>query len=141
MSSNLDKMTVFRAKDSVDKFSVIFDVSTEPLPQFSYQSSGYNIEGIVKYAEVGGKSKTEIDYPWMVMLNNLNEELNLKFSNTNKNPSAVLCLKITRDVNDVLFYVLTFGMHTSRFINTDKLVNDFGIKVAMNICDHNNLKK
>ncbi|HHX8296475.1 TPA: DUF6119 family protein, partial [Vibrio diabolicus] len=141
MSSNLDKMTVFRAKPSVKSFAAIFDISTEPLPRFTYQSNGYEVEGIVKYADVGGTSKTEADYPWMVMLNNLSEDLNLKFSNTNKSPSAVLCLKITRDVDDILFYILTFGMHTSRFINSDKLVNDFGIKVAMNICDHNNLKK
>ncbi|HFQ4916771.1 TPA: DUF6119 family protein [Vibrio vulnificus] len=141
MSSNLDKMTIFRAKPSVKSFAAIFDISTEPLPRFTYQSNGYEIEGIVKYADVGGTSKTEADYPWMVMLNNLSEDLNLKFSNTNKSPSAVLCLKITRDVDDILFYILTFGMHTSRFINSDKLVNDFGIKVAMNICDHNNLKK
>lgn len=141
MSSKLDKMTIFRAKDSVNSFSAIFDISTEPLPRFSYQSNGYEIEGIIKYADVGGTSKTEADYPWMVMLNNLSEDINLEFSNTNKSPSAVLCLKITRDVEDILFYVMTFGMHTSRFINTDKLVNDFGIKVAMNICDHNNLRK
>ncbi|CAK1970473.1 DUF6119 family protein [Vibrio crassostreae] len=141
MSSKLDKMTIFRAKDSVNSFSAIFDISTEPLPRFSYQSNGYEIEGLIKYADVGGTSKTEADYPWMVMLNNLSEDINLEFSNTNKSPSAVLCLKITRDVQDILFYVLTFGMHTSRFINSDKLVNDFGIKVAMNICDHNNLRK
>nr|WP_048669398.1 DUF6119 family protein [Vibrio crassostreae] len=134
-------MTIFRAKDSVNSFSAIFDISTEPLPRFSYQSNGYEIEGLIKYADVGGTSKTEADYPWMVMLNNLSEDINLEFSNTNKSPSAVLCLKITRDVQDILFYVLTFGMHTSRFINSDKLVNDFGIKVAMNICDHNNLRK
>lgn len=141
MSSNLDKMTIFRAKDSVKSFSAIFDISTEPLPRFTYQSSGYEIEGIVKYANVGGKLKTQADYPWMVMLNSLSDNLNLTFSNTNISPSAVLCLKITRDVNNVIFYVLTFGMHTSRFINTDKLVSDFGIKVAMNICDQENLKK
>ncbi|TCN89786.1 uncharacterized protein (TIGR04141 family) [Vibrio crassostreae] len=99
------------------------------------------LRGLIKYSDVGGTSKTEADYPWMVMLNNLSEDINLEFSNTNKSPSAVLCLKITRDVQDILFYVLTFGMHTSRFINSDKLVNDFGIKVAMNICDHNNLRK
>ncbi|WP_216610404.1 DUF6119 family protein [Vibrio coralliilyticus] len=140
MSSNLDKMTIFRAKSSVKSFAAIFDIPTEPLPRFTYQSNGYEIEGIVKYADVGGTSKTEADYPWMVMINNLSEDLNLKFSNANKSPSAVLCLKIIRDV-DTLFYVLTFGMHTSRFINSDRLVNDFGIKVAMNICDHNNLRK
>ncbi len=141
MSSNLEKMTIFKAKPSVNSFSAIFDISTEPLPRFTYQSNGYEVEGIVKYADVGGKSKTENDYPWMVMLNNLSEDLNLEFSNTNKSPSAILCLKITRDVDDILFYILTFGMHTSRFINSDKLVNDFGIKVAMNICDQNNLRK
>ncbi|CCN70164.1 DUF6119 family protein [Vibrio nigripulchritudo] len=140
MNNSLDKMTIFRAKDSVKSFAAIFDISTEPLPQFTYKSNGYEVEGIIKYADVGGVSKTEADYPWMVMLNNLSEDINLKFSNTNKSPSAVLSLKITRE-DDVLFYVLTFGMHTSRFINTDKLVNDFGIKVAMNICDHNNLRK
>ncbi|PMN89729.1 DUF6119 family protein, partial [Enterovibrio norvegicus] len=141
MSDNLEKMTIFRAKDSVKRFSAIFNVPTEPLPQFSYRTKGVDIEGIIKYAVVGGSSKTEADYPWMVALNNISDNLKLKFSAKNKSPSAVLCLKISRNSNDALFYVLTFGMHTSRFINKDKLVNDFGIKVAMNICDHQNLKK
>ena len=54
MSSNLDKMTIFRAKPSVKNFSAIFDISTEHLPRFTYQSNGYEVEGIVKYADVGG---------------------------------------------------------------------------------------
>jgi uncharacterized protein (TIGR04141 family) len=138
--SKLERMTIFRAKDSVDKFSAIFDLTTENLPQFSYKSGSYDISGVIKYCEVGGDKKTELDYPWMSMVNNLSEEFNFKFSTKNKTPSAVIGIKIKKD-DEEFYFLLTFGMHTSRFINTDKLVNDFGIKVAMNICDQNNLKK
>lgn len=143
MSVNkLDKMTIFRAKKSVKSFSEIFDVTTKNLDVFKFKSEGDLVEGIVKYSEVGGIKKTQDDYLWMAMVNELSEDINLKFSSINKTPSAVVGIKITKQPsNDVLFFLLTFGMHTSRFINIDKLVNDFGIKVAMNICDPENLRK
>ncbi|WP_277054322.1 DUF6119 family protein [Pseudoalteromonas marina] len=140
--NKLDKMTIFRAKKAVKAFSEIFDVTTKTLDSFKFKSEENLVEGIVKYSEVGGVKKTQDDYPWMAMVNELSEDINLKFSSTNKTPSAVVGIKITKQPsNDVLFFLLTFGMHTSRFINIDKLVNDFGIKVAMNICDPENLRK
>ena len=138
--SKLERMTIFRAKDSVDRFSELFDLTTEHLPQFSYKSENHDINGIIKYCEVGGDKKTELDYPWMSMVNSLSDDFNFKFSTQNKTPSAVLGINIKNDDKE-LYFLITFGMHTSRFINTDKLVNDFGIKVAMNICDQNQLKK
>lgn len=134
-------MTIFRAKDSVDKFSAIFDLTTESLPQFSYKSRNNDVSGVVKYCEVGGDKKTELDYPWMNMINGLSDKFHFTFKTINKNPSAVIGIKITKDDGKDVYFLITFGMHTSRFINTDKLVNDFGIKIAMNICDQNNLKK
>jgi uncharacterized protein (TIGR04141 family) len=126
----------------VNKFSVLFDITTSTLDSFSFESNGSLIEGVIKYSEVGGKRKTQRDYPWMSMVNGLSNDINFKFSTTNKTPSAVVGIKITKQSNrEVSFFILTFGMHTSRFINIDKLVNDFGIKVAMNICDPNKLRK
>ena len=140
--NKLDKMTIFRAKKTVKAFSEIFDVTTKSLDSFKFKSQEHLVEGIVKYSEVGGVKKTQDDYPWMGMVNELSEDINLKFSSTNKTPSAVVGIKITKQPsNDILFFLLTFGMHTSRFINVDRLVNDFGIKVAMNICDPENLRK
>lgn len=143
MSGNkVEKMTIFRAKSTVDKFSVIFDLTTGILDSFDFESPDAFIEGVVKYSVVGGKKKTEHDYSWMAMVNGLSDDLNFKFSATNKTPSAVVGIKLTKKSDqEVLFFLLTFGMHTSRFINTDKLVNDFGIKVAMNICDPKKLRK
>lgn len=142
MSKNkLEKMTIFKAKDSVDKFSAIFDLTTESLPNFNYKSGSYEVSGVIKYCEVGGNKKTEQDYPWMSMVNNLSKKFDFKFTTINKTPSAVIGVKIKDEKGNESFFLITFGMHTSRFINKDKLVNDFGIKVAMNICDQNNLKK
>lgn len=143
MSGNkLDKMTIFRAKSTVDKFSVLFDITTSTLDSFNFKSNGSLIEGVVHYKVVGGERKTQRDYSWMSMINGLSDDIDLKFSTINKTPSAVVGIKITKQSNkEVSFFILTFGMHTSRFINTDKLVNDFGIKVAMNICDPNKLRK
>ncbi|MBU4681442.1 TIGR04141 family sporadically distributed protein [Cedecea davisae] len=138
--SKLERMTIFRAKDSVDGFSAIFDLTTESLPKFSYKSGDYDISGVIKYSEVGGEEKTELDYPWINMVNNLSNDFSIKFSAKNKTPSAVIGVKIKKD-DEIFFFLITFGMHTSRFINTNKLVNDFGIKVAMNICDQNQLRK
>ncbi|WP_429056256.1 DUF6119 family protein [Aeromonas jandaei] len=142
MSDNkLDKMTIFKAKDSVKSFSSIFDITTESLPNFKYTHKGFDIECIIKYSEVGGVKKTEADYPWMTMVNSLDKGFNFKFSTINKTPSAVLGIKISKSTINTRFFLITFGMHTSRYINIDYLVNDFGIKVAMNICDQNNLRK
>ena len=143
MSGNtLDKMTIFRAKRTVDKFSVLFDITTSVLKNFKFESNGSLVEGVVHYKVVGGKRKTQRDYAWMSMVNGLSDDINLEFSTTNKTPSAVVGIKLTKQHNkEVSFFILTFGMHTSQFINTDKLVNDFGIKVAMNICDPNELRK
>jgi uncharacterized protein (TIGR04141 family) len=135
-------MTIFKAKETVKKFSEIFDLTTKTLKKFEFKSNDHLVEGVVKYSETGGVQKTQRDYPWMTMINGLSENIDLKFSSTNKTPSAVVGIKITHDSNkETLFFLLTFGMHTSRFINIDKLVNDFGIKVAMNICDPENLRK
>ncbi|EQB8040688.1 DUF6119 family protein [Aeromonas hydrophila] len=142
MSGNkLERITIYKAKDSVKSFSFIFDVTTESLPKFKYRYKDFNVEFIIKYSEVGGAKKTEADYPWMMMVNSLDNSFNFKFSTKNKTPSAVLGLKISNKTIGTKFFLLTFGMHTSRFINLDYLVSDFGIKVAMNICDQNNLKK
>lgn len=142
MSGNkLERITIYKAKDSVKSFSFIFDVTTESLPKFKYRYKDFNVEFIIKYSEVGGTKKTEADYPWMMMVNSLDSIFNFKFSTKNKTPSAVLGLKISNKTIGTKFFLLTFGMHTSRFINLDYLVSDFGIKVAMNICDQNNLKK
>ena len=143
MSGNtLDKMTIFKAKSTVDKFSVLFDITTSTLDSFNFKSKGSLIEGVVHYKVVGGKRKTQRDYSWISMVNGLSDDIDLKFSTINKAPSAVVGIKITKQSNkEVSFFILTFGMHTLRFINTDKLVNDFGIKVAMNICDPNKLRK
>lgn len=143
MSVNkIEKMTIFRAKNSVESFSSIFDLTTKTLNKFKLENENALIEGVVKYSEVGGKRRTQDDYPWMAMVNGLSNDIKLKFSSVNKTPSAVLGIKVTKKPSQkVVFFLLTFGMHTSRFINFDRLVNDFGIKVAMNICDPNKLRK
>lgn len=140
-NNRLQKITVFRGKDSVEQFSAIFDTPTEPLQKISYSSNGINVECLIKYCEVGGHKKTEKDYPWISMINSLDESLDYKFSNENRTPSAVLGIRIINKNAQSKFFLLTFGMHTSRFINNDKLVSDFGIKIAMNICDQNKLRK
>ena len=137
----LERVTIFRVKDNVDNFALIPNISTDKLPNFRYKSSNYNISGIIKYCEVGGNHKTELDYPWLNMVNDLSTHNKIKFSTTNKTPSAVLGIKIKKDNSDEICFLVTFGMHTSRFIRKDKLISDFGIKVAMNICDQKKLKK
>lgn len=142
MSGNkLEKITIYKAKDSAKSFSFIFDLTTETLPRTKYKYKDFDIEFIIKYSEVGGVKKTEADYPWMAVVNSLDKKFNFKFSTKNKAPSAVLGVNVSRGTTYNKFFLLTFGMHTSRFINFDYLVNDFGIKVAMNICDQDNLRK
>ncbi|MGD8170384.1 DUF6119 family protein [Vibrio sp. TRT 21S02] len=141
MSNSLGRMTVFKAKNSVKKFEAIFDTPVEPLPKFEYEASKCKVEGVVKFGFIGGDEKTHHSYPWVTMLKELSDDLVPNFKIKNRTPWAVIGVKITPAGKESRFFLITFGMHTSRFVNSDRILNDFGIKVAMNICDQNCLKK
>lgn len=98
------------------------------------------VTGRIKYDEVFSKSKNEDDVPWLVFLNSGHDPKKYEFKSQNKFPRAAMALCIETD-EDSLFFVATFGQHADIYIDKDQIVYDFGIKVGMNICHDDGLRR
>ncbi len=98
-------------------------------------------DGYIKFQNAGGAEKTEDAIPWMKFLNSGFKEKQYKFSARNKFPRAIMALRIERNDLDDLHFVAAFGQHGDSFLNKDQIVYDFGIKVGMNICDDDGLRR
>lgn len=148
MSKDLNSIAVFMFKDSVQSLA---DVKAEDddLPDGYVSHSlkaGLADDGITYSGEVyyhimqPKQSKTEDNIPWMTFINKALDQQKLEFKSFNKFPRGAVLLKVTKDNKSHLFG-LTFGMHADTFFKKDRAISDFGIKVAMNICDPKKLKR
>lgn len=98
------------------------------------------VKGFIKYEEAASKEKIEEDVPWLVFLNSGNSKKKYQFKSNNKFPRAIMALCIETD--DVpLYYAATFGQHADSYIEKDQIVYDFGIRVGMNICHDDGLRR
>lgn len=147
---DIEKINVYKIKDNVTDFSDFIktqDSKKNALPQLKNLTlppmTDFTGTAIAKAAfkPTGGNQKTENNIPWLSFINQAKPDGGkFDFSWTNKFPSAVVAIKITVDAVSS-FYALTFGMAGDSFLDHDMIVHDFGIKVAMNICDENELKR
>lgn len=147
---SLEKITVYKIKPNATNFSDFMkthDSKKNQLPTLKHvqlpRIEGFEgeLEARVVFKEVGGKEKTHLDFPWLVFINQaMSIDDKCTFSWTNKFPSALIALKIST-LRNTDFYVLTFGMAGNSYFDHDMIVHDFGIKVAMNICDEDKLNR
>jgi uncharacterized protein (TIGR04141 family) len=101
----------------------------------------YAVEVVTAFKKHESEPKTHDKIPWLVFLNDgLPAADRFTFTSENKFPSAVLALKITES-NATEFYAIVFGLAGESHILPDQVVRDFGIRVAMNICDEEKLKR
>lgn len=98
------------------------------------------VTGLIKYEEVLSKNKNEDDIPWLVFLNSGHSSKKYEFKSRNKFPRAVMALRIETD-STPLFFAATFGQHADSYIEKDQIVYDFGIRVGMNICHDDGLRR
>lgn len=98
------------------------------------------VTGLIKYEEVLSKNKNEDDIPWLVFLNSGHSSKKYEFKSRNKFPRAVMALRIETD-GAPLFFAATFGQHADSYIEKDQIVYDFGIRVGMNICHDDGLRR
>ena len=84
-------------------------------------------------------SKNQDTIPWLRFLNQQLDE-KIQFSSKNSFPSCCMAFRFDID-NKKEFFALTFGLGGNAILNKDKIVHDFGIKVAMNISDINSLNR
>jgi uncharacterized protein (TIGR04141 family) len=88
-----------------------------------------------------GIKKTQDNIPWLTFLNDgFPEEKRFIFEAKNSFPAGLVILKFESAV-ECSFYALTFGLAGDSLINHEYVVRDFGLRVAMNICDPDKLKR
>ncbi len=136
--SDLKKVSLYKIKPGND-FGAFLKGELTGYDHINDQTLGY--EGYIKYAEVGGAEKTEDKIPWLNFLNSKFETKKYRYKAYNKFPKAILGLKVKLNDNSYVYYVACFGQHGDGYLDKDYIVRDFGIKVGMNICDVDNLRK
>lgn len=131
------RVTLYKIKDGVN-FSEFLkgEIATYDKVEVEGKFDGY-----IKYQDAGGGEKTEDAIPWLKFLNSGFESKKYKFTAYNRFPRAIMALRIQRDGLDDAHYVAAFGQHGDTFLNKDQIVYDFGIKVGMNICDDDGLRR
>ena len=146
----IEKINVYKLKGTITDYAEFVktkDGKKTDLPGLEQltlpQIDGFDgvVEAKAAYKETGGKQKTDADIPWLAFINKGNPggaKFNFKW--TNKAPSAILVVKIIAG-GETSFFALTFGLAGDSFLDHEKIVHDFGIKVAMNICAENQLKR
>jgi uncharacterized protein (TIGR04141 family) len=147
---SLEKVTVFKIRDNVvafDGFVRAEDSKGRALPDLHALSLPDDVvfDGTIEIAavfktQVGGK-KEEDDIPWLSFLNEgLPAGDKFRFQSRNAYPCALVAVKITH-AGDTSFYALIFGLGAEGLLKSDAIVRDFGLRVAMNICDKDRLKR
>lgn len=135
--TDLKKVNLYKIKPNVP-----FDTFLKgELTKFDHiQCPNGTYEGYIKYAVGGGSKKDENQIPWLTFLNTAFTDSKYTYKAYNRFPRALLALKIKINNTDH-FYVAAFGQHGDAFLEKDYIVRDFGIKVGMNICDIEKLRR
>lgn len=138
----MDKITIFKIKNSVKNFEDFFKL--EPIEVIKVTvpaEAGYEVNIIAAFKQYKSKEKTHANIPWLVFLNDgLLDHQKFSFKAENLFPSALVAVKII-EAGLESFYAITFGLAAESHIEPDQVVRDFGIRVAMNICDEEKLKR
>jgi uncharacterized protein (TIGR04141 family) len=147
---SLEKVTVFKIRDNVtvfDGFVRTEDGKGRALPALHALTlpDDVDFDGQIEIAAVFktqiGAQKDENDIPWLSFLNDgLPADDKFHFRSRNAFPCALVAIKISHGGNTG-FYALTFGLGAEGLLKTDAIVRDFGLRVAMNICDKDRLKR
>lgn len=146
----LEKITIFKIKKTATEFADFVkseDGRGKKLPaiQLLTLPEDLRFEGLVEIGAVVkshvAAQKTQNDIPWLVFLNQgLADRDRFSFKSRNRFPCALVAIKfIYRQQID--FYAMTFGLGGEGLLQSDAIVKDFGIRVAMNICNKDRLKR
>jgi uncharacterized protein (TIGR04141 family) len=101
----------------------------------------HGFEGYIKFVKAGGKAKTEDEVPWLRFLNSGFPAKKYELIATNIFPRAIMAIKFAVEGKGDRHYVATFGQHADSMLDRNRIVYDFGIKVGMNICDTERLRR
>lgn len=143
----LEKLTVYKIKENINEFEEFIkeaDGRGRALPplvtiEIENPPPGVEVQAAFSFKQHQTQKNAE-DIPWIRFINEGTENNPITFTSTNKFPCAIVALKITKEQSSKL-YALTFGLGAETFIDTEKITRDFGLRVAMNICDTEKLKR
>lgn len=140
--ADIEQISIYKFKKHVKSFEdcVKQDNQGHPLEPFlkyhSINNSG--IIGKFWYSEGESKSKNASNIPWINFMNeSLENPITVEYANVY--PRGLFLYKIVIDNNDN-YFAMTFGPGGDKNINKNKILPDFGIKVAMNICNPEEIK-
>lgn len=105
-----------------------------------FEKPEHEYEAYVKFVNAGGGEKTDAGIPWLKFLNSEFEPARYTFSAFNRFPRAIMALKVRVGDEDI-YFASTFGQHGDALLEKSCIVYDFGIKVGMNICDIDKLRR
>ncbi|MBY3202003.1 DUF6119 family protein [Rhizobium laguerreae] len=112
------------------------------LTTYDHVEPNEEFEGYIKYDPAGGGERTENQIPWLQFLNSGFPEKKYTYQAFNKFPRALMALRVIgKEGAEDVFYVATFGQHGDSSLDKEQIVYDFGIKVGMNICDAEKLRR
>lgn len=139
---SVDKITIFKIKPTVASFADFIRLpDAKAIPVTPPADAAFEVEVVAAFKDHAGQEKTHLNIPWLVFLNDgLPPGDKFSFRSANRFPSAIVGIKLTEEhVSN--FYAIVFGLAGDSHIDPDQIVRDFGIRVAMNICDEEKLKR
>lgn len=140
--ADIEQISIYKFKNTVKTFEdcVKQDRKGHPREPFlNYSSINNNeITGKWWYSEGDSKEKNATTIPWVSFMNEVLEDP-ISIEYVNRYPRGLLLYKIAIGDKDT-FYAITFGLGGDKNINKNKIIPDFGIKVAMNICNPDEIK-
>lgn len=134
MDEQIDKVSIYKMSGNVKDFSECMSIKISKDKTVGINTS--TLIGMFYYDQICSSSKKE-DISWIKFFN---EKIKGKISGEYCNiyPRGIFFYKLN---NTEDFYVMTFGLGADAFINKNNIVFDFGIKVAMNICNPDKLRR
>ena len=136
--NEIKKVTLYKIKPDID-FENYLKSELNTYDAFENVDAGYS--GYIKYVDAAGAEKTEDAVPWLRFLNSGFDPKRYTFAARNRFPRAIMALRVSLQGGNAVHYVATFGQHGDAFLDKSRIVHDFGIKVGMNICDIEKLRR
>jgi len=136
--SEIKRITLFKIKPN-SEFADFLKGELQTYDHVRDDENGF--EAYIKYVNAASGEKTEEQVPWLRFLNSGFTEKRYVFKTQNRFPRAIMALKVDVEGKGLAYYVATFGQHADAYLDKTRIVYDFGIKVGMNICDIDGLRR
>jgi uncharacterized protein (TIGR04141 family) len=136
--TEIKRVTLYKIKPDKD----FGDFLRGNLAGFDHVALEGEFEGYIKFVSAGGSEKTDSQIPWLNFLNSGFPEKKYVFQAFNRFPRALMALKVVLPGEaPPVYYAAAFGQHGDSYLDKEQIVYDFGIKVGMNICDIDKLRR